>query len=60
MVQTMHQLEFVTFQGLKSHKPEFASELVRLNKKGPPPEPSTYHILPPQNLACPHDNGIDE
>ena len=48
------------FQGLKSHKPEFADELVRSNKKGPPSEPSTYHILPPQNLACPHDNRIDE
>ena len=31
------------FQGLKSHKPEFADELVRSNKKGPPSEPSTYH-----------------
>ena len=47
-------------QGLKSHKPDFADELVRSNEKGPPSEPSTYHILPPQNLACPHDNCIDE
>ena len=31
------------FQGLKSHKPEFADELVRSNEKGPPSEPSTYH-----------------
>ena len=23
---------------------------------GPPFEPSTYHILPPHSLACPHDN----
>ena len=35
LVQTMCQLEFATFQGLKSHKPEFADELVRSNKKGP-------------------------
>ena len=60
MAQTMYQLEFVTFQGLESHKPEFADELVRSNEKGPPSEPSTYHILPPQNLACPHDKYIDE
>ena len=32
------------FQGLKSHKPEFADELVRSNEKGPPSEPSTDHI----------------
>ena len=32
------------FQSLKSHEPEFVSELVRLNKKVPPPKPSTYHI----------------
>ena len=31
------------FQGLKSHKPEFADELVRSNEKGSPSEPSTYH-----------------
>ena len=44
LAQTMYQLEFATFQGLKSHKPEFADELVRSNEKGPPSEPSTYHI----------------
>ena len=48
MAQTMHGLEFATPQGLKSHKPEFADELVRTNEKGPPSEPSTYHILPPK------------
>ena len=38
------------FQGLKSHKPEFADELVRLNEKGPPSEPSTYHTC--MQITC--------
>ena len=32
----------------------------KVKQKGPPSEPSTYHTLPPQNLACPHDKCIDE
>ena len=44
-VQTMYELEFGMFQGLESHKLEFADKLVRSNKKGPPSEPSTYHRL---------------
>ena len=48
MAQTMYQLEFVMFQGLESHKPEFADKLVRSNEKGPPSEPSTYHRYYPR------------
>ena len=51
-MQTMYQLESAMFQGLKSHKLDFADKLVRLNErlnlshheKEPPSEPSTYHI----------------
>ena len=39
------------FQGLKSHKPEFADELVRSNEKGPPSEPSTYHTSQAHNFT---------
>ena len=44
LAQTIYQLEFVTSQGLKSHKLEFANELVRPKEKWPSSEPSTYHI----------------
>ena len=49
----MYQLEFAMFQGLKSHKPDFADELVRPNEKRAPfrafnlshPPPKIWHVL---------------
>ena len=46
------------FQGLKSHKLEFADELVRSNEKGPPSEPSTYHTSVISS-ATKHDKTAD-
>ena len=46
--------EFVTFQGLKNHEPEFGSDFIRLNEKGAPYRslqpitsslPKTWHVL---------------
>ena len=51
MAQTMYLLKFAMFQGLKSHKPKFADELVRSNEKGPPSESSTYHTLQKKKRA---------
>ena len=40
------------FQGLKSHKLEFADELVRSNEKEPPSEPSTYQPFTNDEKIC--------
>ena len=49
-----------TISGLEKPLTRVCGLVSKDEQKGPPSEPSTYHILPPQILACPHDNCIDE
>ena len=53
-MHTMYELEFATFQGLKSYKLEFADKLVRSKMKKDPLQslqpitsslPKTWHVL---------------